>query len=95
MAEEGTMEEGASSARCIGCGTPVVADSLELGVLEDGRNCPSCADRMLESLPAALPSGAAHPSQWTLLKGGPAEAEVLPMGQSLFALREDDGPEPA
>lgn len=95
MAEEGTME-GASSARCIGCGTHVVADSLELGILEDGRNCPSCADRMLESLPPALPSGAAHPSQWTLLKGGQAEADVVvPTGQSLFALREDDGPEPA
>lgn len=91
--------EGASSARCIGCGTQVVAGSLEVGTLEDGRNCPSCAERMLESLPAALPSEAAHPNQWTLLQGGQgeeqAEAEVVPVGQSLFALREDDGPEPA
>jgi len=91
--------EGASSARCIGCGTRVVAGSPELGTLEDGRNCPSCAERMLESLPAALPSEAAHPSQWTLLQGGQgeerAEAELQPAGQSIFALREDDGPEPA
>lgn len=91
--------EGASSARCIGCGTQVVAGSLELGTLEDGRNCRSCAERMLESLPAALPSEAAHPRQWTLLEGGQgeeqAENEYQPVGLSIFALREDDGPEPA
>lgn len=77
----------------------MVAGSFELGTLEDGRNCPSCARRVLESLPAALPSQAAHPSQWTLLQGGEgeehAEAEFAPVGRSLFALREDDGPEPA
>lgn len=93
--------EGASSARCIGCGTQVVAGSIELGTLEDGRNCRPCVERVLESLPAVLPREAAHPSQWTLLQGGhadeqaEAEAEVVPAGRSLFALREDDGPEPA
>jgi DNA-directed RNA polymerase subunit RPC12/RpoP len=91
--------EGATNARCIGCGTQVVVGSLELGTLEDGRNCPSCVERMLESLPAALPSEAAHPTQWTLLHGSPSEEagerEAVPAAQSIFALGDDDGPEPA
>lgn len=96
--------EGASNAHCLGCGTSVEAESQVVGTLEDGRNCGLCAERLLESLPAAMPRKSAypaHPAQWTLLSGGETSAEseepeAAPVGSpSIFAVHEDDRPEPA
>jgi hypothetical protein len=39
---------------CLTCGKPTSADPLQ-NLLADGRPCPACRDRLLESLPAPLP----------------------------------------
>jgi len=47
----------ARGAVCIGCGQPT-GPGPRLNRLLDGRPCPSCSDRLLESLPPVLPSSA-------------------------------------
>jgi hypothetical protein len=42
---------------CIGCGLPT-GPGPRLNRLADGRTCPSCRDRLLETLPPVLPSAA-------------------------------------
>ena len=52
-APEGTL--------CFTCGLPI-ADPPRFNHLPSGRPCPSCKDRLLESLPALLPGeGTAQP----------------------------------
>ena len=45
---------------CITCGEPA-GDPPVLNRLEDGTPCPTCADRVLEGLPAALPTPSEAP----------------------------------
>lgn len=40
---------------CIGCGQPT-GPRPRLNQLPDGRTCPTCRDRLLDSLPAVLPA---------------------------------------
>lgn len=40
---------------CIACGQPT-GPGPRLNRLPDGRTCPSCRDRLLETLPPVLPS---------------------------------------
>lgn len=44
----------AQDTLCIGCGLPA-GNPPRLNRLDDGRVCPTCRDRLLESLPPALP----------------------------------------
>lgn len=41
---------------CIACGRPT-GPGPRLNLLSDGRTCPACRDRLLDSLPPVLPSG--------------------------------------
>ena len=45
------------SAVCFQCGH-TVGDPPQLNRLADGRRCPACRDRALDSVPPALPSNA-------------------------------------
>ena len=40
---------------CFTCGLPVAEDAARLNYMENGKPCPACRDRLLESLPALLP----------------------------------------
>jgi hypothetical protein len=46
---------------CIACGQPT-GRRPRLNSLPDGRPCPSCRDRLLDTLPPALPSANAEVS---------------------------------
>lgn len=46
---------------CIACGSPT-GPLPRLNHLPDGRVCPSCRDRLLDSLPGALPSQKEEPA---------------------------------
>lgn len=50
-----------AKTRCIQCGQDV-GEPPALNRLPDGRPCPSCVERMLEAVPAALPSRAPAPA---------------------------------
>lgn len=47
---------------CITCGL-MAGDTLQLNRLPNGQTCPTCRDRVLDSIPAALPF---HPSRSSL-----------------------------
>ena len=83
---------------CFSCGQPV-GEPPRLNLLAGGRPCPTCADRLLESLPPILPGGGGvsrdlrgtaeerdepRPGAWV--------ARYLPGGPDPFG---DDSPEPA
>ena len=72
-----------ASTRCITCGHQV-GDPPQLNLLENGSNCPTCRDRALDAVPAALPA--------SIEEGVTAEVqgELFPeFGAGL----EDDGPD--
>lgn len=52
------MKRSMSSAhptRCFTCGM-AVGDPPQLNSLQDGKPCPACRDRLLESLPSIVPA---------------------------------------
>lgn len=51
---------------CFACGRPT-GPGPRLNQLPDGRTCPTCRDRLLDSLPPVLPSALAELSfeEWT------------------------------
>lgn len=45
----------AHPTRCFTCGLPV-GEPAQLNALPDGKPCPACRERLLESLPSIVPS---------------------------------------
>jgi hypothetical protein len=45
----------ANPTRCFTCGLPV-GEPAQLNRLTDGKPCPACRDRLLESLPSIVPT---------------------------------------
>jgi hypothetical protein len=64
----------AKETLCMACGQPT-GPKVPLGRLPDGRPCPSCADRLLDTLPPLLPAPiqGLDFEEWAEEEGGPAE----------------------
>lgn len=88
---------------CFTCGHPV-GEPPRLNPLASGEPCPTCAERLLESIPAALPGGGglARPAHETSRDGIEIEQEIEGGSWQARYLRgggeapfDDDPPEPA
>lgn len=63
---DGASMSGPKETLCFTCGLPI-SDPPRFNHLPNGRSCPACRDRLLESIPAPLPAGAKAAAK----RGGP------------------------
>jgi hypothetical protein len=64
---------------CFQCGQAIETDPTRLNHLEDGRPCPTCSERLMESLRPLLPGWDEEPAA-ALEDGAPASFELVDPG---------------
>jgi len=75
-----------NAAVCFTCGQPS-GDLLRLNTMPNGQVCPTCRDRLLEGIPAALPSEEAFSEESETLTGGSGEDDEESDRQRFSATR--------
>ena len=82
------MPQRPQNTVCIACGL-VVGEPPRLNRLQNGQTCPACRERVLDAVPAALPS--LHRSEASL-----EDSDVMPLFERIDDLGdpEIDGPPP-